>query len=175
MRSITIIILLILTAKFAVGQTIFKATDKQYSALKADADSCATNLIKGNYARLADFICPQFIEMMGGKEKMVRSMLEQAKEMRSRGIFLKAIVIDTVQNIVESEKDLYCYLREEIKISKVGEIVTTFSYQLAYSHDNGLHWYITDTAGLKGQDPKKYFPTYPSSLIMPIIFDPMAH
>jgi hypothetical protein len=69
---------------------------------------------------------------------------------------------------------LYSIVQDILQVQNGGTVVTASSYVLAFSSDNGVRWYFTDTAPLKGRDPKQLFPTFPPGMVIPQMKNPMA-
>lgn len=74
------------------AQNLASADSLNYSTLKEQADVAAQFTVNKNYKSLADYTYPLIIRIMGGKDKMIAYLNEQAKEMEGQGysiVFLK--------------------------------------------------------------------------------------
>ncbi|RKR83025.1 hypothetical protein BDD43_3225 [Mucilaginibacter gracilis] len=175
MKFITSIILLFITGLTFAQSKPYKATAAQTAALKKQAEACADAMMKQNFKQLAVYTYPPLIKAMGGADKMATKLTATAAQMQSQGIAFKSITIGDVKDIVKSKNDLYSIVQDILQISMNGTLITSSSYLLAYSSNNGLRWYFVDTVPLKNQNIKKLFPTYPDGLVIPDMHKPIAN
>jgi hypothetical protein len=172
MKILTILSLFITTLSIAQSKP-FKASPAQSEALKKQAEACADALMKQNYKQMAYYTYPPIVKDMGGVDKMQEKLTASMGQMQAQGFSFKSVTIGELKDIVKSKGDLYSIVQDILQLSMNGTFITSSSYLLAYSHDNGVRWYFVDTAPLRNQNMKKLFPTYPPGYVIPQAGKPM--
>jgi NOL1/NOP2/fmu family ribosome biogenesis protein len=171
----TITVLWLLFTSFCQAQTKpYKATIAQTVALKKQAEESAVAVTQQNYKQIAYFTYPKITELMGGADKMQEKFTAAIAQMQNMGVVIKSVTVGNIDAITKSHGDLYSVVQDIIQLSNSGSIITSSSYLLAYSHNNGLRWYFTDSTPLKRQNVKKLFPTYPDGLVIPETKNPFG-
>lgn len=167
MKILTTVMLTLATAVAFAQNKPFKATPAQNAALKKQAQDCAAAMMKQNYKQMAYYTYPPIVKTMGGEDKMATKIQNAMGQMLSQGVIFKSVTIGEVKDVVKSNGDLYSTVQDILQLSVKGTIITSSSYLLAYSHNNGIRWYFVDTAPMKNQNMKQLFPTYPPGYVIP--------
>lgn len=152
------------------GQGALPLTDQQMkAAAKQQADTCAQAVVRGDYDAFVAWMPPKAIEAIGGKAKLIRTMQDGDKEMKSKGAQMRSAKIGDVMQLRKGKSEAFAILPEFLEMSIGGGILQTESFLLGVSADGGRTWTYIDGAGARtaGSQLRAMFPNLPSDLVLP--------
>ncbi len=112
-------------------------------------------------------IYPQFIEMKGGKTKVLKSMRENQLQEQAKGENIQQFVLGKSGPIFKAGGKQYALLPCKVIVStKAGEYSYLTSLMCIRS-DSSKKWYIVESGALVDYEIKKYFPDVYGKLWIP--------
>lgn len=127
----------------AVAPAKEKSTKPEdYPSLKPQADEMGEAFLSKNNEKFAEYMHPELISMIGGREKFLELMDSANKMMAERKIEVSKYDVESPTQILEHEKQLYAVLPTTMvmKSPEMKEPVTDKSALLAASSDEGKNW-----------------------------------
>jgi len=136
--------------------------------LKTQATEMAESFVKEDYATVAKYTYPKIVELMGGKENMIAVLTKGMKDMKDNGFNFNSVSVSLTPLKAKAGKEIHAIVAETIVMSVPGGTLTSNSYLLAITADEGKHWHFVDTARMTDMDKiKAIFPDYNPELKIP--------
>jgi hypothetical protein len=132
--------------------------------IKAQADEAAQALLKGDYEIIGKYTYPKIAEQYGGVEKMMQTAKSGRADLEAMGIVLDSVVVGEPTDPVKAGDQLHCLIPQTTVIRKPDGVVTSESYLLAVSVDQGNHWYLPN---LTAESIKELLLVYNPELVIP--------
>jgi hypothetical protein len=127
----------------AVAPAKEKSTKPEdYPNLKQQADEMGEAFLSKNHEKFADYMHPELMRMIGGKEKFLQVMDSADKMMDSNKIEVSKYQVEPPTQILEHENGLYAVLPTTLvmKSPEMKEPLTDQGALLAASSDEGKNW-----------------------------------
>jgi hypothetical protein len=135
--------------------------------IKAQADEAAQALLKGDYEIIGKYTYPKIAEQYGGVEKMMQTAKSGRADLEAMGIVLDSVVVGEPTDPVKAGDQLHCLIPQTTVIRKPDGVVTSESYLLAVSVDQGNHWYFISLPNLTAESIKELLLVYNPELVIP--------
>ena len=147
----------------------FKPTVQQTEALKQQAQKMVAAFKAKDYATFVTYTPPGLIKLTGGKANMIAMLKQSVSAMQSQGAEIVDASLGNTGKMVKENGVLFNVVTEVLQVNFNGNPLTRASSLLAYSTDNGIHWYFVESAVLKKKEAGKILPKIPQSVISQII------
>lgn len=136
------------------------------------ADEMGRKFIAKDYQGFLAYTHPATIKVMGGKDKMLASTLEELKQLEADGVKFLDIKFGVPSKIVNTGKELQCVIPQSIEMKIKGGKMTTTTSLIAISENNGKSWFFVDSGGNNLENLKSLLPTLSDELELPMPQDP---
>jgi hypothetical protein len=164
MKQIATMLFLLVFLTLCNGQT----KNFDYSkTIKEQAEMMGQLLLKKDFISFCKYTYPKIIDMMGGKQKMVKVLDKKSKEMLSEGAIFRNVTFGEPSKIITIGNELQCTVPQTIEIKVPNGKLKANSTLIAISIDNGKNWYFVDTSGKDIQTMKKRLPNLSGELVIP--------
>jgi hypothetical protein len=141
--------------------------------LTTQARIMADALISSDYATLADYTYPKVVQMMGGKQKMVKLMDSLFLAYKTEGIAFTEINFEPPSSLLNNTTNLQATIIQHLIMQlPQGRFMQT-STLLGISTDKGLHWKFLDTVHKDAAAIKKVFPGLNPAIKIPPTAQPV--
>lgn len=130
-------------------------------------NTLAQAMVAGDYENIADYTYPRITEMMGGESQMVAAVKNLMQQMESQGIRISSLTLGTPGKLFEAGSELHCLVPQKMVMTTPEQTITSDSYLLAISLDQGGRWYFLDTAQLTNANAKTLLPDFNDNLKIP--------
>ena len=150
----SILLLLLITAFSAYSQKISSNTTVLPNEVKKQAKEMGDAFIKGDYRSFVKFTHPTLIQLMGGENKMIATLIKTINQTKSQGVSFLSIAFDSPTKIVKTKNELQCTIAQHLTAQVPNGKTTNSSTLIAVSIDNGKKWYFVDTTNKDGSVSK---------------------
>lgn len=141
--------------------------------LRAQADSVANAVLKGDYVTLARYTYPNLLEEAGGKDEFILMIKDAMDKMYQQGIRILSVTIGEPSAIVKAESEIHCIVPQSIVLKVPKGKMYSDSYLLAISKNNGKQWYFIDVGDWTEEEAAAAIPNYNSDLKIPALTKPV--
>lgn len=124
--------------------------------LNGDLEAMSSAFLDEKYEVIADYTYPKILEMMGGKEAMVKATQSTMSQMKSQGFTFLEINFKDPSPFYENNGDKQCALTQVLVIVTPEGKIQSESTLLAISKDEGETWKFLDSSGM----PKTYLDSF---------------
>ncbi len=159
--KVILITLLLLINGTLISQNEYENSIVEQSKIMSDA------IFNGEYEVLADYTYPLIIEMMGGKDSMMRIIENAMDNMKNQGFSFSNIDIGKPSRVYEAGDELHCIMSQTIELKNSEGTLKSKSYLLGISKNDGKNWFFIDTGQLTNETVYEMFPDFNSDLIIP--------
>ncbi len=135
--------------------------------IKAQAEKAAQALLKSDYEVLKTYTYPKIAEEYGGVDRMMATAKSGREDLEAMGISLDSVAVGEPTDPVKAGDQLHCLIPQTTVIRKPDGTVTTESYLLAVSLDQGNHWYFISIPNLTADAIKGLLSNYNPELVIP--------
>ncbi len=140
--------------------------DARLDAARKGAQAAGDATVQGDYQALADLTHPKILELMGGRDKMIELLTGQMAKFKEEGFLMESLTISGPGGIEKQEANLYAVVPTTLKMTIPGGTLTSNSYLIGVSADDGKTWtYIDGSPG--AETIRGIFPELPQSLELP--------
>ena len=157
--------ILILLATCLAAQARDDAQIKKIA--KKQVDEINQALMKGDAGKIVDLTYPKVIEMAGGREKMIKALEADLKDMKSKGIEFRSVKVDNPSDPVASGKDLYVVVTFLLEMKIPEGKLRSESFVIGVSSDQGNTWTFLNAGNQDVKTIKKILPGLPEKLELP--------
>ena len=156
----TFLLTLILLATNAIySQTSNENLNRQLKEMR-------TYFLAEDYAAFSAYTYPKVVEMMGGRENMIRATQSSMNQMKNEGFQIVDISFTDPSKFIEHKNELQCSLTQELTMKiPEGKVLATYTL-IAISGDNGKNWKFMDTSGKPKATMLKYFPNLNPNIVI---------
>jgi hypothetical protein len=134
--------------------------------VKRKVEALNTALIRGEYDKLADLTHPNVVEENGGRAKMIESMKLVVEELKSTGVAIRGVKVETPREFVKAGRELFTVVRFSMEITGPGVKLTQSSFVIGVSADTGKTWTFIN-GDLGEAAVKRLLPNLPERLTLP--------
>ena len=154
---------------FSVSHIVYvRSQEIDTNILKTQATEMAESFMKEDYATLAKYTYPKIVELMGGKDNMIAILKKGVEDMQKKGVTFKSVSVTPTSLKAKAGKEIHTIVAQTIVMGVPGGTLTSNSYLLAITADNGKTWRFVDTAQMTDMDKiKSVFPNYNPDLKIP--------
>ncbi|MDP9100050.1 MAG: sel1 repeat family protein [Verrucomicrobiota bacterium] len=151
-----------------------RAWANRIRALAMESNAALTS---GNYARVADFVYPKVIEMMGGRDKMIETTRQAVEDMKDHGVTILGIEVSEPKRVVAANNKLFAVVPQVVRMEGAKKKGHANGFLIAVSEDAGKNWTFIDGAGLQETATlAQILPDFPAELSLPkkqpTVFEP---
>lgn len=139
---------------------------EQVKRLKIQSDSICQAMTVVNTKMILNYSYPTYIDLMGGKDKMITKLNEGKKFSEGHLIFVKSIQPQEPSAIVEVGDELQAVVPIVIESSNAKSAFTEKSTLIAISKDHGNNWLFINTFGRKLSDLKQDYKNLSTNLTL---------
>ena len=115
-----------------------------YPSLEVQAKEVKEAFLRKDYARYADLTYAKSIEASGGKERFVKKLEEDMKEVEARGLKYLSFTLDTPSQIIRDSGSLYAVVPNHLTVKDADSTYRTYDCMIGVSSDNGHNWTFVD-------------------------------
>lgn len=134
---------------------IFAQTDNKN--LNTQLNAMKDGFMNKDYAAIADFTYPKVVEMMGGKENMIKTTEQTMEKMASQGFVFESISFEDPSNFFKKNGDMQCVITQVLVMNTPNGKVENKTALLAISSDNGDNWVFLDTSGMPKASVQNFY------------------
>ena len=170
MRSgiVAIVILRPSIAVFALFSVAFAQTeDSRIGPIRKGAIAVGAALQAGDFGGVIDLTYPAIVELMGGREKGIESVVEQMNTLKEHNISITSFTVGDPSEIKTGGSELFSVLPTSIEMKAPQTKITGKSFLIAISGDQGKSWFYADGSNLTPDLMKTLFPKFPPELKLP--------
>ncbi|NAS31597.1 hypothetical protein GTQ40_11490 [Flavobacteriaceae bacterium R38] len=159
-----ILILLSLVSGMVTAQSI---DSLKISALR-DAKAAAKATLELDFETVLKYTHPTIIEKTGGKDFLIKSMVELFDEMGKQGFKFEKSEVIAVSSITKEDGEYRCLIQNDNRMTISGTRIKSKSYLFGF-YDNAIdRWYFLEAEKLKDTDVmKQLLPDFKTSIIIP--------
>lgn len=125
--------------------------------------------IDEDFATLATFTHPKLVELMGGREKYIKSLESMSANWKNRGYALRKFTVGEPSKPTYAFGDDYATVSCELELQGPrGKKGIQRTYMIAVSDDGGFNWKFVDGNEI-GNDLgrlRSLFPNFPESIVL---------
>ncbi len=144
-----------------VGPDLRNPANETEKAIYICGDAMTKAFAKRDWSTIADYTHPNVVKMMGGKEGMIEIVKAGMKDIPDTSI--KKIGIGKIVAL----KGNQCVIEQEMLMHLQGVSVSSTTYLVGESFDNGKNWRFFDASNVGTMELKQIMPNYDSSLSIP--------
>ena len=145
-----------------------RPTDPRAERIRALANESNAALLSGNYARVADFLHPKVIEMMGGREKAIEATRQSIQDLKDHGVSILSVDFSAPERIVAANNKLFAVVPELVHMEGLKKKGHVRGFLVAVSEDAGKNWTFIDGSALTDREAlERIFPDFPAELSLP--------
>jgi hypothetical protein len=149
-------------------------TDPRIDLVKQKADELGRATVAGNFGLVLDMTYPKIVEQMGGREKALGIIETWMKTTRDQGIEILTFRIGAPSEFKTGGSDLFIVIPTEVDAKLRDGKLTTKSFLVGISSDQGKTWFFADGAQLNEENIKSMFPKFPAALKLPAKTPPVV-
>jgi len=123
------------------------ATVENYPALVMQAKEMNDAFARKDYERFADLTYPKVVEMVGGRDQMLKGIPQQLKEMEAEGVVLLSSTAGSPTQFVHESGSIYAVLPATLKAKAKDGIFQSEGSMIGISSDGGANWTFIDASG----------------------------
>ncbi|MGB0879095.1 MAG: hypothetical protein ACPGTO_00855 [Polaribacter sp.] len=132
-----------------------------------DAKKTAKATLASDFKTVLDFTYPPVVNLMGGKEKALATIISSMEEMEKSGFkFEKADVI-SASDIVKEQNQYRCFIKNNYVMLLNGQKITSEAYLLGIYNDADKVWNFIEAKQLGNPAISKVLPNFKTALIIP--------
>lgn len=143
------------------GNDLRNPANETEKAIYTCGDAMTKAFAKRDWSTIAEYTHPNVVKMMGGKEGMIEIVKAGMKDIPDTAI--KKIGIGKIIGL----KGNQCVIEQEMLMHLQGVSVSSVTYLVGESFDNGKNWRFFDASSVSGTELKQIMPNYDSSLTIP--------
>jgi hypothetical protein len=141
-------LIFVTASHIATAQRTYTAAD---SNAVRDADAMRTAFMHRDWDTFMKYIHPDFVKMVGSREKMLKPMIEGLERFKRNGIELVSQTIMFPTQTFRKNRELQAVIPMTQVMKMPQGTFSGLSHLLALSSDDGQHWTFIN---LSGVDPK---------------------
>jgi hypothetical protein len=122
-------------------------TNDNYPNLVAQAKEMNDAFARKDYERFADLTYPKVVEMVGGRDQMLKGIPQQLKEMEAEGVVLLSSTSGSPTQFVHDSGSIYAVLPTTLKAKAKDGIFQSEGSMIGISSDGGTNWTFIDASG----------------------------
>ena len=122
-------------------------TNDNYPNLATQAKEMNDAFARKDYGRLADLTYPKVVEMVGGRDQMLKGIVQQLKEMEAEGVVLLSSTSGSPTQFVHDSGSIYAVLPTTLKAKAKDGIFQSEGSMIGVSSDGGTNWTFIDSSG----------------------------
>jgi hypothetical protein len=149
------------------------SADPQTEQVRKLAVEDSAALVSGNYARLVDLTYAKFVEMIGGREKMIETLGRGNEEMKAHGSAILAAEVSEPKEVVTAGDKQFAIVPITVRVQVPDGTVRSTDFLIGISEDRGKTWTFLDGAGITKEPGKEreklaqVIPDFPTQLSLP--------
>jgi len=142
-------------------------TDPRADLVKQKVEEISKALISGAFGKVVDLTYPKIVEMIGGRDKMIKLLDSTVQQMRDDGTVFTAVKVGTPSEFRSAGSDLFVIVPTSIELKVPGGKLTQKAFTVGISSDAGRTWSFVDGANLNDDKIKIVVPNFPATLQLP--------
>jgi hypothetical protein len=169
MKLLVITLLTISTLGFA------QTTQNQRLTVKEQANVMGQLLLTGDYDKFLNFMYPDAVVKMGGKERIMKMITDGRVQMEKNGITIKSVEFGEPSELLTKDKTIQCIIPQLISMKVKGGTLKSKASLFAISSDNGANWTFLDVTTKTKEQLKATIPVFHAGLSIPTPTDPIFY
>ena len=149
------------------GQAKEDVGDKERAAVKKHAQDSMNAYTKGEHARFADLVCPEVLELVGGRDKLIALMKKVDDAMKANAVTYGPVTVGDPGKFARMGKTLVTTIPFTVEYAGPGVKRKDESYLIGFSTDQGKTWKFADGRKLTRDNVKDVFPKFPDGIDLP--------
>ena len=122
-------------------------TNDNYPNLVVQAKEMNDAFARKDYGRFADLTYPKVVEMVGGRDQMLRGVVQQLKEMEAEGVVVLSSTSGLPTQFIHDSGSIYAVLPTTLKAKAKDGIFQSEGSMIGVSSDGGTNWTFIDASG----------------------------
>lgn len=119
-----------------------------------------------DYNNFSNYTYPKVLQMMGGKEKMVKATSASMNQMKNEGFSFIDVSFKDPSSFLKKDGELQCSLTQVLLMdTPKGKIQAEYTL-IAVSEDDGKNWTFIDASGKSKETMLNYFPNLSGDIII---------
>jgi hypothetical protein len=110
-----------------------------------------------DYSVIIDYSYPKLVNMMGGKEEMIKATTNSMKKMESQGFVIEELSFKDPSEFMEHNGDLQTTISQVILMQTPDGKVESTSTMVAISEDDGENWMFLSASGMSKKTVKSFY------------------
>ena len=165
MKALRLVIVLIFLGStgFVCAQNQTTAIVTAYPNLEAQAKEYGDAFVRDDVERLVELSSPKYIEIAGGKEKLIGAGKATRKQFEQNGIQLLSWTPIEGLQLVEESGSLYAVVSMAMRTKGRGYLFEDYDCLIAVSNDGGEHWTFVSSTCVRLKDA---FPQVAEKLVL---------
>jgi hypothetical protein len=120
---------------------------ENYPNLATQAKEMNDAFARKDYERFADLTYPKVVEMVGGRDQMLKGIPQQLKEMEAEGVVLLSSTSGSPTQFVHDSGSIYAVLPTTLKAKAKDGIFQSEGSLIGIWSDGGANWTFIDASG----------------------------
>jgi hypothetical protein len=172
MRAIKFILLFISFSTVSYSQV---KQDNIALKIKTSATTMGQLLLSRNYDDFLNYMYPDAIPKMGGRENIIKMIKDGQVEMEQNGTKIISVEFGEPSEILTKNNTLQCILPQMITLQVKGGTLKSKASLFAISSDNGNNWTFLDVTRKTKEQLKQIIPIFHKGLDIPAPTDPLFY
>lgn len=156
--AIKILLLLLLPAALFAQDTV---------SLKKQVNMVANALMDGDYNTLVKHIYPRFLQLSGGKEKVLQMLAKGNDQLKAMGGSVQSVSVGSPGKFYKAGNETHCLIPEYTRVKLGNGSIVNRGNLLAITSNKGKKWYFLDLNRNTIALLPKLFPNFNKELIIP--------
>lgn len=143
------------------------ATGENYPNLLTQAKEMNDAFARKDYGRFADLTYPKVVEMVGGRDQMLKGIAQQLREMEAEGVVVLSSTSGSPTQFVHDSGSIYAVLPTTLKAKAKDGVFQSEGSMIGVSSDGGTNWKFIDSSGKDRSQLKQMLPEVADKLNLP--------
>jgi|ERR1043166_7842198 hypothetical protein len=131
---------------------------EDYPNLKTQANDLCKATLTRDFGKMVDYTYPKLIQMLGGRDKMVARLSQEAKLDAAEGFVAQAVDVDVPIQIEMVGKQLFAVMPITVTAKTPNGIGTNDNWLIGISIDDGRNWTF-----IRGVEQKRFDQMFPDA------------
>ncbi len=159
------IVVIVLLLAFAGCGDARNPKNKTEEHIYRSADKMLLAFRNKDWESFVTYLHPNMIARLGGKEQMGKLMVAQMKDVPDSAI--KKLEVSRIVQVKQTANDVQCIVEQQMMMHLQGAEVTSTTYLVGESLDNGKNWTFFDASNSGAADPRTIKPDLSPELNIP--------
>jgi hypothetical protein len=153
---------------FAVGAAPENSDNESKAAIKKVAQEMGDATVKGDFAKVFDYVYPAVVKKLGGRDKAIEVTEASTKKMTEKGLAIRKFKVGEPGDFYTEGDNVFVVVPTTVEMSSSAGRIIVKSYLLGISSDNKKSWKFVDGVGVSKEEARKQLlPKMPEKLELP--------